>query len=181
MRDNWLPKEERKTILFLGDDLRIPSGIGTMSKEIVEGTCHRYNWVQLGAAINHPDAGKVLDISEDLSNRTGVKDTSCFVHPWNGYGDPFILRQLMEHYNPSAILHFTDPRYWVWLYNMEHEIRQNIPIFYYNIWDSLPAPKYNRNFYRSCDALFSISKQTYNINKQVLGPDNVYTKKDLEK
>jgi hypothetical protein len=44
MRENWLPKSERKTILFLGDDLRIPSGIGTMSKEIVEGTCHRYNW-----------------------------------------------------------------------------------------------------------------------------------------
>ena len=24
-------------------------------------------------------------------------------------------------------------------YQMEHEIRQHIPIFYYNIWDDLPA------------------------------------------
>lgn len=31
---------------------------------------------------------------------------------------------------------------------------------------------YNRPFYESCDALFSISKQTMNINKWVLGPDN---------
>ena len=101
MKYDWLPKEERKTILFLGDDLRIPSGIGTMSKEIVEGTCHRYNWVQLGAAINHPDAGKVLDISDDLSNTTGVEDASCVVHPWNGYGDPHILRLLLENYDQS--------------------------------------------------------------------------------
>ena len=108
MKKKWLPKSERKTILFLGDDLRIPSGIGTMSKEIVEGTCHRYNWVQLGAAINHPDAGKVLDISQELENSTGVKDASCFVHPWNGYGDPITLRRLRDHYNPSAVLHFTD-------------------------------------------------------------------------
>ena len=167
MKYDWLPKEERKTILFLGDDLRIPSGIGTMSKEIVEGTCHRYNWVQLGAAINHPDAGKVLDISEDLSNTTGVEDASCVVHPWNGYGDPHILRLLLENYDPSAILHFTDPRYWTWLYAMEHELRQKIPLFFYTIWDDLPYPYYNENFYRSCDWLGCISKQTYNIVKQV--------------
>ena len=30
---------------------------------------------------------------------------------------------------------YTDPRFWVWLFDMEHELRQNIPIFYYNIWD----------------------------------------------
>jgi hypothetical protein len=31
---------------------------------------------------------------------------------------------------------------------------------------------YNRPFYESCDALFSISKQTMNINKYVMGPEN---------
>jgi glycosyltransferase involved in cell wall biosynthesis len=51
---------------------------------------------------------------------------------------------------------------------MEHEIRQNIPIFYYNIWDDLPDPLYNTNFYRSSDLLMSISKQTYGINKRIL-------------
>jgi glycosyltransferase involved in cell wall biosynthesis len=51
---------------------------------------------------------------------------------------------------------------------MEHEIRQEIPIFYYNIWDDLPDPKYNRDYYRSSDLLMGISKQTYGINKRIL-------------
>ena len=64
-------------------------------------------------------------------------------------------------------MHFTDPRFWQWLYNIEHEIRQNIPIMYYNIWDDLPFPHWNENAYESCDALMAISKQTYNINNHV--------------
>jgi hypothetical protein len=51
---------------------------------------------------------------------------------------------------------------------MEHEIRQTMPIFYYNIWDDLPDPKYNRDFYRSSDLLMSISKQTYGLNYRIL-------------
>ena len=43
----------------------------------------------------------------------------------------------MEIEKPDAIMHFTDPRFWIWLYQMEHEIRQNIPIMYYNIWDDI--------------------------------------------
>ena len=69
---------------------------------------------------------------------------------------------------PDAILHFTDPRFWVWLYNMEHELRQKLPIMYYNIWDDIPDPLYNTNYYRSSDMLMSISKQTYGINKRIL-------------
>ena len=50
---------------------------------------------------------------------------------------------------------------------MEHEIRQTIPIFYYNIWDDLPYPRYNENFYESSDLIMNISKQTVNIVEQV--------------
>lgn len=166
-RKNHIPKNERKNILFLGDDFRIPSGIGTMSKEIIEGTCHLYNWVQIGAAVKHPEAGQIVDASEEVANFTGVSDASVIVYPYNGYGDPFIVRNIIEKHNIDAILHFTDPRYWVWLYQMEHEIRQNIPILFYTIWDDLPYPYYNENFYRSCDWFGCISKQTYNIVKQV--------------
>jgi len=55
----------KKKILLLSDDLRMASGIATMSKELVLGTVHKYDWFQVGAAINHPEAGKVLDVSED--------------------------------------------------------------------------------------------------------------------
>ena len=53
---------------------------------------------------------------------------------------------------------------------MEAEIRRDIPIFYYNIWDDLPDPQYNELYYRSSDLLMSISKQTYGINNRLL-PD----------
>jgi glycosyltransferase involved in cell wall biosynthesis len=50
---------------------------------------------------------------------------------------------------------------------MAHEIRQSVPLFFYHIWDDLPDPKYNRDYYESCDWLGCISKQTYGIVKRV--------------
>ena len=172
MRQGYLPKDERKKILLLSDDLRVTSGVGVMSREIVEGTCHRYNWIQVGAGVNHPDAGKILDLSEALKSEVGVDDPYVRIYPYNGCGDSRLIRTLIEAEKPDAILHFTDPRYWIWLYQMEHELRQQMPLMYYNIWDDLPYPMYNQGYYMSCDSLFSISKQTYNINKHVLGPQN---------
>lgn len=144
------------------------SGIATMSKEFVLGTIHKYDWFQVGSAINHPDQGKILDISEDARNVTGVSDASLKILPWNGYGNADLLRQLINVEKPDAILHFTDPRYWLWLYDIEHEIRQNVPILYYSIWDDLPDCQWNDKYYASCDGIFCISKQTYGITKRVL-------------
>mgnify|MGYP003120463954 CR=1 FL=1 len=158
----------KKKILLLSDDLRMHSGIATQSKEFVLGTMHKYDWVQIAGAVKHPEQGKVIDMSENVKQITGVKDASLFLYPMTGYGNPNVLRQIMDLEKPDAILHFTDPRFWIWLYNMEHEIRQNIPIMYYNIWDDIPDPMYNRDFYRSSDLLMSISKQTYGINKRIL-------------
>ncbi len=172
----WLPKEERKKILLLSDDMRIHSGIGVMSREIIENTCGYFNWIQVGAAVNHPENGKIVDISQAVSEQTGVQDASVIVYPFNGYGNSMFIRHLLEREKPDAILHFTDPRYWIWLYQIEHEIRQKMPMMFYTIWDDLPYPMYNKNFYRSDDGLFCISKQTYNIVKNVLGPDEARNK-----
>jgi len=163
-----IPAEQRKKILLLSDDLRMASGIATMSKEFVLGTIHRYNWFQVGSAINHPDQGKILDVSADTKNVTGISDANLKILPWNGYGNADLLRQLINAERPDAILHFTDPRYWTWLYDIEHEIRQNVPILYYSIWDDLPDPMYNRNFYESCDWIGCISRQTYGITKRMM-------------
>ena len=92
---------------------------------------------------------------------------SLKIIPWTGYGDANILRELIMRHQPDAILHFTDPRYWRWLYEMEAELRQNIPILFYHIWDDLPDPHYNRNYYESCDWLGCISRQTYGIVSRV--------------
>jgi hypothetical protein len=159
---------KKKKILLLSDDLRMHSGIATQSKEFVMGTLHKYDWVQLGGAVTHPEQGKIIDMSQAVTTDYGVKDAYLKIYPVSGYGNPEILRQLLEMENPDAIMHFTDPRFWIWLYEMEHEIRQDIPIMYYNIWDDIPDPLYNANYYRSSDMLMSISKQTYGINKRIL-------------
>ena len=163
---------KKKKILLLSDDLRMHSGIATQSKEFVMGTIHKYDWVQIGGAVKHPEEGKVIDMSQAVKNEYGIDNAYLKIYPISGYGNPNLLRQIMETEKPDAIMHFTDPRFWIWLYNMEHEIRQNIPIMYYNIWDDLPDPMYNRDFYRSSDLLMGISKQTYGINKRILSKYN---------
>jgi glycosyltransferase involved in cell wall biosynthesis len=163
---------KKKKILLLSDDLRMASGIATMSKELVLGTVDKYDWFQVGAAINHPDAGKILDVSEDIRKNYGVADANVKILPWNGYGNADLIRQLINSEQPDAILHFTDPRYWTWLYDIEHEIRQNVPLLFYAIWDDLPDPLYNRNYYESSDWIGCISRQTYGIIKRLSALDD---------
>jgi glycosyltransferase involved in cell wall biosynthesis len=171
MKEGYIPKEQRKKILLLCDDIRMTSGISTMAREIVVGTAHHYNWVNVGGAINHPDQGKRFDLNEDTNKHAGINDASVVLYPINGYGDPMFLKQMIAMEKPDALMMFTDPRYWVWLFQMEHEIRKTLPIIYLNIWDDLPYPMYNKSFYESCDALLAISKQTENINRSVLGAE----------
>lgn len=165
----YVKKEDRKKILLLCDDIRMHSGIATMAREIVVGTAHHFNWINLGAAINHPEAGKGLDISQDVNNFAGIEDAWVRVLPNNGYGDAMQIRSLIAQERPDAVFIFTDPRYWTWLFEIEREIRNEIPLFYLNIWDDLPAPLYNKSYYESCDLLMAISKQTKTINEIVLG------------
>jgi len=169
MKEGYIPQNQRKKILLITDDIRLPSGVGNVGREIIVHSSHRYNWVNLGAAINHPDVGKKIDLCKDTNEYAGLEDASVFVYPNNGYGDAAQLRNLLKIEKPDAIMLITDPRYFSWLFQIENEIRKDIPIIYLNIWDDYPAPYYNKAFYESCDALLGISKQTVNINKLVLG------------
>ncbi len=161
---------KKKKILLLADDFRLPSGIGTISKEIILNTVHKYDWVQIGAAVKHPDTGKMFDLSEDVRRETGVQDADVKVIPSDGYGNRNLLFAIIQSEKPDAIFHFTDPRYWEWLYALEHEIKTsfNIPLIYYSIWDDLPYPMWNAPFYGSCDLIMGISKQSDNIHREVL-------------
>jgi glycosyltransferase involved in cell wall biosynthesis len=175
MKEGYIPKEQRKNILLLTDDIRFPSGVGNVGKEMVINTAHRYNWYNVGAAIKHPDKGKIFDISNDVNKQSGIEDAQVLIQPNDGYGNPQLVRQLMKTRKIDAIFLITDPRYFEWLFQIENEIRQQIPIIYLNIWDDYPAPMYNKGFYESVDTLLGISKQTVNINKLVLG-DKAKTK-----
>ena len=165
----YLPLNERKKILLICDDIRVHSGIATVGKEIVVHTAQHFNWVQIAGAIKHPDKGKVFDLSQGVNQETGLTDSNVKLFPVDGYGNIELVRQIIKQEKPDALMLITDPRYFMWLFNAEGEIRKNIPIIYLNIWDDYPAPLYNRAFYESCDLLMGISKQTVNINKIVLG------------
>jgi glycosyltransferase involved in cell wall biosynthesis len=165
----YLPPEKRKKILLICDDIRVHSGVATVGREIVIHTAQHFNWVNIGGAIKHPDNGKRLDLSQSTNETAGLTDSSVTMYPVDEYGNPDILRQLIQIEKPDAIMLITDPRYFVWLFMMENEIRKSIPITYLNIWDDYPAPLYNKPYYEACDLLMGISKQTVNINKLVLG------------
>lgn len=169
MVKGYIPQKDRKKIILLCDDLRMHSGIATMAREFVTGLAHRYNWVQLAGSVQHPEKGKIMNLDVATNEVVGITDSYVRLYPVDGYGTPELLNEVINLEKPDALLHFTDPRFWIWLYQIERELRQKMPIGFYSIWDDLPYPMYNRAFYESCDWIGCISKQTENIVKNVLG------------
>jgi glycosyltransferase involved in cell wall biosynthesis len=165
----YLPPNERKKILLITDDIRFPSGVGSMGKEIILHTAHHFNWVNLGGAVNHPENGKRFDLSPETNKLMGIEDSYVHIMANTGYGTADQIRAILKGEKFDAIFLITDPRYFIWLFQIENEIRQKMPIIYLNIWDDYPTPFYNKAFYESCDALLAISKQTKLINELVLG------------
>eukprot|EP01046_Picozoa_sp_COSAG06_P009279 COSAG06_NODE_481_length_15160_cov_3.931479_25_plen_484_part_00 len=163
-----LPKDKRKKIMLVCDDIRVHSGVATVAKEIVCGTAYHFNWVNVGGAIKHPEVGQRLDISQSTNEVAGIDDSSVFIYAVNGYGTSQEINSIFEIEKPDAILLITDPRYFQHIFNMEDRLRKIAPIAYLNIWDDYPAPRYNQPYYEACDLLMGISKQTVNINKLVL-------------
>ena len=168
----YLPKDKRKKIVLICDDIRVHSGVATIAKEIVIATSHHFNWINIAGAIKHPEAGKRLDISIDTSKHAGIEDASTFLYCVNGYGNSQEIMNIINMEKPDAVMLFTDPRYFIHVFNMEDQIRKICPIAYLNIWDDYPAPRYNQPYYEACDLLMGISKQTVNINKLVLADCN---------
>jgi glycosyltransferase involved in cell wall biosynthesis len=164
----YIPQNERKKILLITDDIRFPSGVGSMGKEIIIHTAHHFNWVNLGGAVNHPEQGKRFDLSPETNKLMGIDDSYVHIIANTGYGSADQIRTILKSEKFDAIFLITDPRYFMWLFQIENEIRSKMPIIYLNIWDDYPAPYYNRAFYESCDALLAISKQTKLINELVL-------------
>jgi len=164
------PVKKKLKVLLMSDDVRSHTGVGTMSLEIIKSTAHRIDWIQMACGAG--DSRQIIDFSQAIREASGVEDATCKLYPVSHFGSPLELREIISLESPDAIVHFTDPHRWVWVYEMENEIRKKCPLLFYTIWDELPDPKFNEPFYRSCDALMCISKQTYGIIKRIL-PDYV--------
>ena len=151
---------DKKKIMVLADHPLSPSGVGTQTKYFIEALLktNKYKFVCFGGAVKHQDPQSI---------KVSPWENDWIIHPIEGYGTPDLIRQALWTEKPDAVWIMTDPRFWGWLWEMEEEIRSHCSLIYYHVWDNYPYPKFNRRFYRSNDAIASISKVTADIVKTV--------------
>ena len=147
-------------VLTISDHPLLPSGVGTQTKYIIEALLETGNFeiVSLAGAIKHDDYRPVR-IPEWGENWTLI--------PTDGYANPDILRSALRQHRPDILYFMTDPRFYEWLWMMESEVRESVPMIYYHVWDNYPYPTYNGVWYKSNDFIASISKVTSDIVRTV--------------
>ena len=143
-------------VLTLSDHPFSPSGVGTQTKYIVEGLLGtgKYKFLSLGGAIKHQDY---------RPQKTDQWGDDWVLYPVDGYGNKDMIRSILRTEKPDIVWFMTDPRFWGWLWEMENEIRSNVPMVYYHVWDNYPYPTFNKKFYLSNDHIATISKLTDDI------------------
>jgi glycosyltransferase involved in cell wall biosynthesis len=147
-------------VLTISDHPLSPSGVGTQTKYVIEALLQsgKFEVISLGGAIKHQDYTPLT--------------VDPYGHDWrivpvDQYGNQDMIRSIMRTEKPDILWFMTDPRFYAWLWDMENEIRPLIPMVYYHVWDNFPAPHFNRRYYLSNDKIFSISKVTDAIVKEV--------------
>lgn len=113
----------------------------------------KYTFRCLGGAIKHPNY------------ETTAVTPDFIIKPVDNFGTPDILRNVLVNERPDAVLLFTDPRQFMWVWEMEDEIRQFCPITYWHVWDNDPYPDFNDVWYRSTDLINCLSWKTYEMVK----------------
>jgi glycosyltransferase involved in cell wall biosynthesis len=146
---------KRYKILLLADHILSTSGVGTQGRWLAQGLVNtgKYSVRNFGAAIKHSDYS-LTQIDENLK-----------ILPVDGFGTKEMLRQALVSERPDCILLFTDPRFFVWVWEMADEIHQICPIAYNHLWDNYPYPDFNDKFYESTDLINCINWPTFQMLK----------------
>tara|TARA_E500000331_G_scaffold313057_1_gene321473 strand:+ start:727 stop:1971 length:1245 start_codon:yes stop_codon:yes gene_type:complete len=147
----------KKKILVLSDHALSTSGVGVQTRHLIEGLLSKsdkYTFRQFGAALKHNDY------------RTVVVNDDFIIKPIDGFGDRETLRITLATEKPDALLIFTDPRFFIWLFEMEDEIHQVCPIVWWHVWDNTPYPQFNDPLYKATDLINCHSYHTYTQIKE---------------
>ena len=154
---------DKKTIFVISDHPLSPSGVGLQTKYMIESMLktEKYKFFCFGGAIGHENYNLV---------KTEEYGDDFVIQPVDGYGTPEMIRSVIFHQKPDMMWIMTDPRFWGWLWEMDNEIRNNIPLIYYHVWDNYPYPHFNKTCYESNDVVVTISKVTDDIVRKV-APD----------
>ena len=120
---------KKKKILLLSDHALSTSGVGTQSRHLIEGLVKKGDWTvrQLGAAIKHQDYN-IVTVNPDF-----------IIKPIDGFGNRDMLRLVLAQEQPDVLMLFTDPRFFIWLFEMEDEVHQICPIVWWHVWDNRPT------------------------------------------
>ena len=148
----------KSKILFIGDHPLSTSGVACQSRWLIQGLLNtgRYSFLCFGGAMRHENYD-LITVNPDF-----------VVKPVDGYGTQELLRTTLVTEKPDAILIFTDPRFFMWLFAMSDEIHQVCPLAYNHLWDRSiqdPIPYFNDPIYECCDLLNCINYPTYDMLK----------------
>jgi glycosyltransferase involved in cell wall biosynthesis len=143
---------QKKKILVLSDHALSTSGVGTQTRHLLTGLIAKGSWTfrQFGAAMKHTDYNTIV-VNEDL-----------IIKPIDGFGNRDLIRITLATEKPDAILIFTDPRFFIWLFEMIDEVHQVCPVAWWHVWDNEPNPSFNDVLYESTDLINCHSDHTYN-------------------
>jgi len=145
----------KKKVVVLSDHALSTSGVGVQTRHLIEGLLAQYpgewSFRQFGAAMRH-DEYETVAVSDDF-----------IIKPIDGFGNPDLIRVTLATERPDILLIFTDPRFFIWLWEMCDEIHQVCPIAYWHVWDNLPHPDYNDVLYESTDLINCHSYLTYEM------------------
>lgn len=149
--------ERKYKILLISDHPLISSGVGLQAKYLIEGLLEtgRYKFICFGGAIKHPDYKPQMVAPEKFGEGNWI------IIPVDGHGDKDMLRRVLYYERPDAVVIFTDPRFFYWIWEVEDEIRSVCPLLYWHVWDGDPHPEFNRIFYDSTDFIAALSLKTY--------------------
>ena len=164
MRDRGIRVTDKKIkILTISDHPLSPSGVGTQTKHILESLLNtgKYSIISIGGAVKHESY---------QPQKTKEFEDDWIIFPVDGYGNQDLIRAMIRNHRPDMLWFMTDPRFFGWLWDIEDEIRANIPMVYYHVWDNKPYPHFNKPSYDSTDVICTISKVTDDIVRTV-SPD----------
>lgn len=130
------------------------SGVGTQSRFLIDRliATGKYTFYVLGGAVKH-ESYEVIQPHPDLT-----------IIPVDGFGNRDMLRLILAKEKPDALFLFTDPRFFIWIWEMEDEVHQICPIVYWHLWDSVEMPPtFNKVLYESTDLINCINYGTYTM------------------
>ena len=155
--------DKKIKVLVLSDHPLSPSGVGTQTRYVIEALLKtgKFQFVCLGGAVKHNDY---------KPQKTEEWGDDWVIFPIDGYGTPDSIRSILRQQRPDILWFMTDPRFYTWLWEMEHEVRPLVPMVYYHVWDNFPHPLFNAKYYDSNDVIATISKVTDEVVK-VVSPD----------